>query len=1183
MPLNRYGGYGGYGGSYSNYSSSYSSTYGRAGSASPATLRATTPSRAFGSNSIINTILPEDRTFKLSSYYSPSTYSRIYLNDYEKRDLKTIKTEELETSVENRENNRNHAIPGEITRDTTLNIRGGKPVVRIVTQKAKENPYINNPGWRSRVKEEEEKNSLTLGQRLALKHQIAEKPKPSESSAKKTESGEESEWTWETCSSSSQEQEGYEYKVAKSPPRVKTPPPPVPARRTPVVYSKSNTTTLCSTEDNKSIKPPPSTPATPNNAIRNRWLDTLTDPKPKSSTERIPNFGSAVSMNKNLLGRQLSGSGARPVSWAGSQPQKPASSSGSSSSSPPLYKYNPSKTTRPRTIISSSDEEEAVGVGPGWRPGQPPRGEVVVKLTNNKKKPVIDSQHSNAKLTNQVLTSDTVISSKVPGNMNEKYSIPGLFIKPSTKVAPKSVEAKLTLSPVEGTFSLTTKVKEEKEKGSYQSAIFTPTKSPLLDSRNNTKSLAESSDSKDKAVTAPFSSVCLVKAEAAPHSEEESEWEYYTETEPSDTELPPQESQTSEAQTKTEKADDSKTKESVLPPTISHIQKSNNITTSVPANVSKANLPSQSKPQPPAEKHPLEIKTAELTEKKSVSKINVDVKKSVVETKTIPPITKLKDKVEKNNDRDSKEAKNTSNYVDVTGVRQTQTKDVDNKTKGQARPTELKIEQNKNVDKNKPTPLIAPHKLSKLTEQEPSYSALRSTAVCQEKHERKSSLDIKSDAVTAGKKENSTKVTTTDGPKVKSIPVTTTDSSKLDSIAITKTDDSKVKSDTVTNTNDPIIKSISTTSTDAPKIKSIPVSPNDATKTKIIPVKNAETQNTKSIPVTPTEATKTKTTGKTTETPNPKITPLTPNDVTKTKTAVKTVETPNVKSTPVTPKDVTKTIPLTNADSPKVKSISTSLNDDPMVKCIPVTEKKLNDQINDKAAAIIKNAEEAAPTCEEYKTDTRTSSPENNMPATSLERLPSPLKNMFSGTVSPKSSPENAPKWYNNTPVEDPNFINPTKAITQMKNDVNKQVEKQIKQEQTLIKISDKADSPWYSEEDDDMKDLLQKRPSILKEIDLNQDRRLTPEENTAVIKMYGGVMFPGGFMEKTPKNLLFKVRKSARTESLETQKLRDSGFESQRANSTGSNSSTISSKQTYRQVNSTHQQTGAGMSPITF
>ena len=184
-------------------------------------------------------------------------------------------------------------------------------MVRIVTQKAKENPYINNPGWRNRVKEEEEKNSLTLGQRLALKHQIAEKPKPSETSSKvdsnktkKVDSGEESEWTWETCSSSSQEDDGYEYTTVNNKTKVKTPPPPAGGRRPAVVYSKSNTTTLCSTEDSKSIKQTTSTPATPNSAVRNRWLESLADPKPKASsqTERIPNFGSTVSLNKHLLG-----------------------------------------------------------------------------------------------------------------------------------------------------------------------------------------------------------------------------------------------------------------------------------------------------------------------------------------------------------------------------------------------------------------------------------------------------------------------------------------------------------------------------------------------------------------------------------------------------------------------------------------------------------------------------------------------------------------------------------------------------------------------------------------------------------------------------------------------------------------------------------------------------------------
>ena len=82
-----------------------------------------------------------------------------------------------------------------------------------------------------------------------------------------------------------------------------------------------------------------------------------------------------------------------------------------------------------------------------------------------------------------------VISSKVSGQMNEKYSIPGLFIKPSTKEAPKSVEAKLTLSPVEGKISLTAKVKEEKG-GAYQSSIYTPSKSPVMESKAPTSSSA---------------------------------------------------------------------------------------------------------------------------------------------------------------------------------------------------------------------------------------------------------------------------------------------------------------------------------------------------------------------------------------------------------------------------------------------------------------------------------------------------------------------------------------------------------------------------------------------------------------------------------------------------------------------------------------------------------------------
>ena len=320
-------------------------------------------------------------------YYS----SRLHDTEPDRRDLRTIKTEDIDTECGGVGRERKHAIPGEITRDTTLNIRGGKPVVRIVTQKAKETPQLH--GWRAKMASED--SELTLGQRLAMKHQISERPKPAESPPRHGQpaegSAEESDWTWETCSSSS-EADGYEYTVMKTkknnknnktttpppkrkPPEVSKAPPSPPPRRAAVAYTKSNTTTLCSSDDKTAIRT--QAPPTPNSAVRNRWLDSMFNepkPKPQTPSERIPNLGSAVSASKGLLDRRRSkevgdspasagsraASLARPVSWAGQAvqdvqgnvhtgrqeseittgPAAPAASvsSGSSSSSPPLYK-----------------------------------------------------------------------------------------------------------------------------------------------------------------------------------------------------------------------------------------------------------------------------------------------------------------------------------------------------------------------------------------------------------------------------------------------------------------------------------------------------------------------------------------------------------------------------------------------------------------------------------------------------------------------------------------------------------------------------------------------------------------------------------------------------------------------------------------------------------------------------
>ena len=145
--------------------------------------------------------------------------SRMHPYETERNEVKTIKTEDID--VETQKNGRTTATPGDIKRDTTLKLPGGKAVVRMITNRLKDCSYV------TKIIPEDEENGegkLTLGQRLALKYQMKEKPKkqktpspPSRTRVKDTaaattataakadDSGEESEWTWETCSSSEAE------------------------------------------------------------------------------------------------------------------------------------------------------------------------------------------------------------------------------------------------------------------------------------------------------------------------------------------------------------------------------------------------------------------------------------------------------------------------------------------------------------------------------------------------------------------------------------------------------------------------------------------------------------------------------------------------------------------------------------------------------------------------------------------------------------------------------------------------------------------------------------------------------------------------------------------------------------------------------------------------------------------
>ena len=242
MPISRtYGGYSSYSSSYyspySLYSTHNSSSYVAGRSSTPA------PEDSGHYGSGFNP-LASPATYKYlsrSEYYSaiPSSYKGVNKNN-NNQTLKTINTEDIDVETD-KKLERDHAIPGEITRDTAAKIAGGKQVVRIVTSKQRSNPY-NLVGIRNA-------SDLTLGQKLALKHLLVDpkeeaenkisSPPPVRKSSLLTSSltswskssvideesvGESSDdWTWETCSSS---EEGPDVKYfPATPPAMASPSP----------------------------------------------------------------------------------------------------------------------------------------------------------------------------------------------------------------------------------------------------------------------------------------------------------------------------------------------------------------------------------------------------------------------------------------------------------------------------------------------------------------------------------------------------------------------------------------------------------------------------------------------------------------------------------------------------------------------------------------------------------------------------------------------------------------------------------------------------------------------------------------------------------------------------------------------------------------------------------------------
>ena len=109
--------------------------------------------------------------------------------------LKTVKTEDIDVSnVPSKEGElqRQHAIPGQISRDTAdARFAGGKQVIRMVTTKQRTNPYNalgmkGNNKLGSDAKNDNDNDvvpieELTMGQKLAMKHYLMDPKKKNES------------------------------------------------------------------------------------------------------------------------------------------------------------------------------------------------------------------------------------------------------------------------------------------------------------------------------------------------------------------------------------------------------------------------------------------------------------------------------------------------------------------------------------------------------------------------------------------------------------------------------------------------------------------------------------------------------------------------------------------------------------------------------------------------------------------------------------------------------------------------------------------------------------------------------------------------------------------------------------------------------------------------------------------
>ena len=163
-----------------------------------------------------------------------------------------------------------------------------------------------------------------------------------------------------------------------------------------------------------------------------------------------------------------------------------------------------------------------------------------------------------------------------------------------------------------------------------------------------------------------------------------------------------------------------------------------------------------------------------------------------------------------------------------------------------------------------------------------------------------------------------------------------------------------------------------------------------------------------------------------------------------------------------------------------------------------------------------------------------TASHEEAIIASQLDRLPSPMRKLLEWKNSPGTTErrkeeadpnQERPKYWNNVPKPCDPTTNPALSMAAMRTEAKEHQKRVREQQEALLRTStSEPEEPWYLDEPEELKEELltyQHRPS---DHHRNESDKRSPEENMAVIRLYGGVQFPGGPLEATPRRWLKKL-----------------------------------------------------------